>query len=147
MSHSVSQLWVRCKDCFTILHNERGQERHGNYINGFSERNLIVFRAIWSFWNKNGLVSSSLWICSQVFLLILLKERDEEVHENFFSCFLRKNLFWGNLIFSSHFLMFDWVWSKSSQETVTIGSLKIQDMIKIFKQSGHDFSGKCLCGR
>ena len=60
MSHSVSQLWVRCKDFFTILHNERGQERHGNYINGFSERNLIVFRAIWSFWNKNGMVYSSL---------------------------------------------------------------------------------------
>ena len=27
--------------CFTILHNERGQERNGNIINGFSERNLI----------------------------------------------------------------------------------------------------------
>ena len=23
------------------MHNEKGQERHGNYINGFSERNLI----------------------------------------------------------------------------------------------------------
>ena len=41
MSHSASQLWIRCKDCFTILHNERGQERHGNHINGFSERNII----------------------------------------------------------------------------------------------------------
>ena len=30
-----SQLWIRRKDCFTILHNERGQERHGNYINDF----------------------------------------------------------------------------------------------------------------
>ena len=147
MSHPASQLWVSCKGCFTILHNERGQKRHGNFINGFSERNLIVFRAIWSFWNKNGLVSSSLWICSQVFLLILLKEGDEEVHENFFSCFLRKNLFWGNLTFSSQFLIFDWVWSKLSQATVTIGSFKGQDMIKILKQSGHDFSGKRLCGR
>ena len=43
--------------------------------------------------------------------------------------------------------MFDWVWSKLSQATVTIGSLKSQDMIKIRKQSGHDFSGKRLCGR
>ena len=60
MSHPVSQLWINCKDCFTGLHNERGQERHGNYINGFSERNLIVFKAIWSFWNKNGMASSSL---------------------------------------------------------------------------------------
>ena len=24
-----------------VLHNERGQERHGNYIDGFSKRNLI----------------------------------------------------------------------------------------------------------
>ena len=54
MSHPVSKLRIRCKDCFTILHNERGQKRHGNYINGFSERKLIVFSAIWSFWNKNG---------------------------------------------------------------------------------------------
>ena len=28
-------------DCFTVLHNEGGQERHGNYINGFLERSLI----------------------------------------------------------------------------------------------------------
>ena len=58
--HPVSQLWISCKDYFTILHNEMGQESYGNYINGFSERNLIVFRAIWSFWNKNGMVYSSL---------------------------------------------------------------------------------------
>ena len=43
--------------------------------------------------------------------------------------------------------MFDWVWSKLRQAAVTIGSLKIKDMIKILKQSGHDFSGKRLCGR
>ena len=138
--------WFRTQNvtsCLTTL----GQERHGSYINGFSERNLIVFRAIWSFWNKNGMVSSSLWIWSQVFLLILLKKRNQEVHEIFFSCFLRKNFFWSNLIFSSHFLMFDWVWSKWSQATVTIGSLKSQDMIKILKQSGPDSSGKRLCGR
>ena len=36
--------------------------------------------------------------------------------------------------------MLDWVWSKLSQVTVSIGSLKIQDMIKILKQSGHYFS-------
>ena len=41
MSHPASQLWICCKDCFTILYNERGQERHGNHVNGFSERNLI----------------------------------------------------------------------------------------------------------
>ena len=49
------------------------------------------------------------------------------------------------MIFSDHFLMFDWVWSELSDATVTIGSLKSQDMSKILKQSGHDFSGKHLC--
>ena len=41
ISHPVSPLWIRSKDCFTILHNESGLERHGNSINGFSEGNLI----------------------------------------------------------------------------------------------------------
>ena len=40
--------------------------------------------------------------------------------------------------------MFDRVWSKLSQATVTIAYLKLQDLIKIIKQSGHDFSGKRL---
>ena len=39
------QLWIRCKECFTILYNERGQESHGNDINGVSEKNHI-----WSNW-------------------------------------------------------------------------------------------------
>ena len=43
------------------------------------------------------------------------KKRDQDVHQKFFSCFLRKNLFWDNLIFLSHFLMFDWVCSKLIQ--------------------------------
>ena len=51
MSHPASQLWILCNDCFTILHNEMGQERHGNYINRFPEflkknlahRNLVIF--------------------------------------------------------------------------------------------------------
>ena len=47
ISHRVSQLWISCKHYFIILHNERRQDRHGNYINGFSEKNSIVFRAIW----------------------------------------------------------------------------------------------------
>ena len=54
---------------------------------------------------------------------------------------MRKNLIWGNLIFPDHFLVFDCVWSKLSQFTVTIGSSNNQDMIKILKQSVHDFSG------
>ena len=58
--------------------------------------------------------------------------------------FLSKNLICGNLISSGHFLMFDWVWSKLSQATVTIAYLKSQDTIKILKQSGNDFPGKLL---
>ena len=36
-----SQLWICRKNYFTILHNERGQERHGNYITGVFEKCLI----------------------------------------------------------------------------------------------------------
>ena len=92
MSHPVSQLWISCKDYLTILHNERGQERHGNYSNGFSERNLIVFRAIWSFWNKNGMVPLHVESALRFFINFIQK-RDQKVHEIFFSCFLKKNLF------------------------------------------------------
>ena len=35
-----TQLWIRCKDCVTMLHNERDKERHGNYINGFSLKKI-----------------------------------------------------------------------------------------------------------
>ena len=41
IAHPASQLWIHFKDCFTVLHNERGQDGCGNYVNGFSERNLI----------------------------------------------------------------------------------------------------------
>ena len=92
MSPPVSKLWISCIDCFTILHNERSQDRHGNYINGFSERNLIVFRAIWSFWNKNGMVPLHVESALRFFINFTQK-RDQKVHEIFFSCFLKKNLF------------------------------------------------------
>ena len=137
ISHPASKLWIRCSDWFIILHNERGQERHGSYINGFSESlihsNLVIL--------EQKMVSRPLNFESALrfFLLILHNKRDQEVHENFISCFLRKNLIWGNLIFSGHFLMLDWVWSKLSQVNVSIGSLKRQDMIHILKQSGYYF--------
>ena len=37
MQRPASQLWIRCKDYFTILHNQRCQEKNGSYINSFSE--------------------------------------------------------------------------------------------------------------
>ena len=91
-----AQLWICCKDRFTIFHNERGQERHGNYINGFSEKNLfqgnlIILAQKWYVLITLGLLS--------VFFKILHSKRSQEVRENFISCFSRKNPIRGNLIF------------------------------------------------
>ena len=100
----------------------------------------------WFFWKKSYCIQSNLFIleqkwcgvgdlftliCSQVFSLILLKKRDQEVHEKFFSCFLRKNIIWGNLIFSSHFLMFDGGVVKIASGHCYYWIFKSQDMIKI----------------
>ena len=63
------------------------------------------------------------------------------LHKTLIGC-LRKNFIRGNLIFLSHFLLFDCALSKLHQPIQTIGSL---DMIRIRKQSRHDFSGKHLC--
>ena len=38
------------------------------------------------------------------FFINSTQKRDQEVHKNLFSCFVRKNLFWSNLVFSSHFI-------------------------------------------
>ena len=86
--------------------------------------------------------------------------RGQKVHEKFISCFPRKNLIGGNLIFLGHFLLFGWAWSKlptvtigslNSQDMIsfmiTTGSLDNQDMVRILKQLGHDSSGKRLCDR
>ena len=81
------------KDCVTVLHNERGKERNGNYIDGFS---------------GGG-----------------------------------KKLIWGNMVILAT------IGSLNGQGMIsfmiTTRSLNSQGMIKIFKQSGHDFSGKRLC--
>ena len=42
MSHPALQLWICCKDCFTIFHNKKGQERRENYNNRFPEGNLTL---------------------------------------------------------------------------------------------------------
>ena len=147
-----SQLWICRQDCFTILHNERGQERHGNYINGFSEKNIILGNLI--ILAQKWYMLITLDLLSVVFL-ILHNKRGQELHQNCISCFSSKSLIWGNLIFLGHFLLFDWASSKLSQATVTIGSLNSQDMISfmistgslisqdmisILKQLGHDSS-------
>ena len=72
-------------------------------FNGFSERNLIMgnFVILEQKWYGVPLTLNLL----SGFLLILHNIREQEVHENFISCFLRKNLIWGNMILG-HFLMF-----------------------------------------
>ena len=82
-----SQLWICCKDCVTILYNERGKERHGNYINGFSEikliwSNLVIFAQKWCIFITFDLL--------QVCFFFKFCSRGLEVHENFISCFSRK---------------------------------------------------------
>ena len=61
-----------------------------------------LFRSIWSFWSKKYEVIVTLDL-----LLILHNKMDQEAHENCISCFLRKTLIWGNLIFLFHFLILD----------------------------------------
>ena len=73
-----------------MLPNEKGKERHGNYINGFSEKdliwgNLVILAQKWCI-----LITLDLL---QVFFKILLNERGQEVFENFISCFSKKVLF------------------------------------------------------
>ena len=43
--------------------------------------------------------------------------------------FWEKNLFWGNLVFSSHFLIFDWVWSKLSQDMISQVNVYVADSV------------------
>ena len=47
-----SQHWIHSQDCFTILHNERGQERHGNILivflkQNFVQGNLVILAQKW----------------------------------------------------------------------------------------------------
>ena len=133
MSHPVSRQDVRSHNSgsavrivFSILHNERGQERHWNYINGFSERNVIVSRAIWLFWNKNGMVSSSLW------------------HWFFYQFYSRK----GTKSYMKFFLVVSWETISFGQfdlfrpfYNVWLGVVKIEPghyYYWIFKKLGHD---------
>ena len=50
---------------------------------------------------------------------MLPDKMDQEAHQNF-SCFLGKNLIWGNLIFLGHFSILHWVWLALSQITGTV---------------------------
>ena len=43
----ASQLWVRCKDCFAILHNKRGQERDMEIILMVLHSNFVILEQKW----------------------------------------------------------------------------------------------------
>ena len=71
-----------------------GQERHGNYINGFSQKaliqcNLVILAQKWyGVFLILNLLSN--------FLLILHNKTDQDVHENFFRCsFFREKILFG----------------------------------------------------
>ena len=154
-----SQLSICCKDCFTILHNERGQETWKLYYLFFLKN--VLFQAIWTFWSKNGIYDLNFGLAVRfLFFKFCTIKWAKYYIKILLVVFLIKSFIWGNLILLGHFLLFDWMWSKSSQVTVTIrylnsrgmiscmittGSLSSQDMIRILKQLGHDFSVKRLC--
>ena len=70
------------------------------------------------------------------YIFYFAQQKGQEVHENCISCFSRKYLIWGNLIFLGHFLLFDWASLKLSQATVAIGSLNNQGMISFMITTG-----------
>ena len=119
-----SQLWIRCKEFCTMKGAKRVMEI---ILMVFLKK--ILFGAIGHFGSKMVRPHIFRSVLRFFIFLILHNKRDQEIHENFIRCFLRKNLIWGNLIFLGHFLLFDWAWSKLNQATVTIGSLKSQGMI------------------
>ena len=103
MAHPASQHWIRCEDCFTIFHNESGQEIIlMDFLKEIYSEQFCHFGKKW----YGHLITLDLL---SGFFMILHNKRDQEVHENFVSCFLRKSLIWGNLIFLDHFLIFDWL--------------------------------------
>ena len=106
----------------------------------------ILLWAIWSFWNRNAMASCWLWICPQVFLLILHNKKEQEAHENFISCFFEKKSHLGQFdLFRSYFNV--WVdVVKIEPDHCYYWNFKRSGMVKIRKQSRHDFSVKRLCG-
>ena len=96
-----SQLLICCKECFTILYNERGQERLMKII-------LMVFMiGQFGHFSQKWNVLITLDHNSEFFIFIILRnKRSQEVHENVNKLFL--SLIWGSLIFLGQFLLFYW---------------------------------------
>ena len=62
-----AQLWICCKECSTILHNEKGQESHGNYVNGFFQKNPIQGNLVCHFGPK--MLRLDNWVSSRGFCI------------------------------------------------------------------------------
>ena len=62
-----AQLWICCKECSTILHNEKGQESHGNYVNGFFQKNPIQGNLVCHFGPK--MLRLDNWVSSRGFFI------------------------------------------------------------------------------
>ena len=94
--------------------------------------------------------------------LLILHNKSGQGHGSFTGCFLRKNLIWSILIILGFFrstVRLDLVKIEADHcycvrylngqgmnyFMITTGSLNSQDMMKILKQSRHDFSARHLC--
>ena len=111
----ISQFWINCEDCFFNFAQWKGPRE--------------TLKLYWRFfWKKSYCIQSNLIILEQKWYGVLFTLT---LFSGFFINFTQEKesrAIWkshlGNLIFSGRFLMFDWVWSKLSQATITIGSLK-----------------------
>ena len=152
-----SQLRISRKDCVKMLHNESGKERHGNYINDFSEKNYLGQSC--HFGPKMMCLLNFGSVSGCFFLLILHSKRGQELHENFVSCFFEKkshlgqfDLFrlfftvWLSLVRIESGLCYYWILKQSGHNFFHdyYWILK-QDMTRTLKQSEQDFSGKRIC--
>ena len=82
--------------------------------------------------------------CSQIFFIFFFhNKRDQEVQENFISCFLKSHLEQFDLFRSFSNVLLDVV--KIEPDHCYYWILKQSGLIKILKPLGHDFSGKPLC--
>ena len=104
------------------MHNERNQERHVNYMNGFSERyhfqsNVVILEQKW-----DG-VLLTLNLLSGFFISFTQWKGPRVTWKVVFRGILffgKKSDLWQFDLFRSGLFRFDWVWSKLSQTTVTI---------------------------
>ena len=80
---------IHSKEFFEILHNERGQEVHGNYINNFSEENLILDK--WAILDLKMVRPDNSESILRMFLKFCLVKGSKR-HMDLHNCFCKKDL-------------------------------------------------------